>query len=96
MDLVPVLLRDGVRLLDHLGSEHIELESTRVIEGAGGHASYLPRCKVRYQPDQGFLDGRAVVICCWPPIRDAPLLGVLLHCVQMFRWGEWGTGGELD
>jgi dihydrofolate reductase len=34
-DLVPVLLGDGVRLLDHLGTEPIELESTRVIEGAG-------------------------------------------------------------
>jgi hypothetical protein len=30
-----VLLRDGVRLFDHLGTEPIELESTRVIEGAG-------------------------------------------------------------
>src|SRR5215208_260446 len=26
---------DGVRLFDHLGTEPIELESTRVIEGAG-------------------------------------------------------------
>ena len=34
-DLVPVLLGDGVRLFDHLGTEPIELESTRVIEGAG-------------------------------------------------------------
>jgi dihydrofolate reductase len=34
-DLVPVLLRDGVRLFDHLGTEPIELESARVIEGAG-------------------------------------------------------------
>ncbi|MBI1879896.1 MAG: dihydrofolate reductase [Chloroflexi bacterium] len=29
--LVPVLLGDGIRLFDHLGTEHIELESTRVI-----------------------------------------------------------------
>jgi dihydrofolate reductase len=35
VDLVPVLLGDGVRLLDNLGTEQIELESTRVIEGAG-------------------------------------------------------------
>ena len=35
VDLVPVLLGDGVRLFDHLGPEPIELESTRVIEGAG-------------------------------------------------------------
>jgi dihydrofolate reductase len=35
IDLVPVLLRDGVRLFDHLGAEPIELESTQVIEGAG-------------------------------------------------------------
>src|SRR3954469_7283741 len=35
VDLVPVVLGDGVRLLDHLGTEPIELESTRVIEGAG-------------------------------------------------------------
>jgi len=33
--LVPVLLGDGVRLFDHLGTEQIELESTRVIESAG-------------------------------------------------------------
>jgi dihydrofolate reductase len=41
VDLVPVLLGDGVRLLDHLGTEPIELESTRVIEGAGvTHLTY--------------------------------------------------------
>jgi dihydrofolate reductase len=36
VDLVPVLLGDGVRLFDHLGTEPIELESTQMIEGAGG------------------------------------------------------------
>ena len=35
VDLVPVLLGDGVRLFEHLGTEPIELESTRVIQGAG-------------------------------------------------------------
>jgi dihydrofolate reductase len=35
IDLVPVLLGDGIRLFDHMGTEPIELESTRVIEGAG-------------------------------------------------------------
>src|ERR687893_1702981 len=35
LDLVPVLLGDGVRLFDHLGTGSIELESPRVIEGAG-------------------------------------------------------------
>jgi dihydrofolate reductase len=35
VDLVPILLGDGVRLLEHLGTELIELKSTRVIEGAG-------------------------------------------------------------
>jgi dihydrofolate reductase len=35
LDLVPVLLGDGVRLFEHLGTGPIELESTRVIEGAG-------------------------------------------------------------
>ena len=35
VDLVPVLLRDGIRLFDHLGAGPIELESTEVIEGAG-------------------------------------------------------------
>jgi dihydrofolate reductase len=35
VDLVPILLGDGIRLFDHLGTEQIELESTRVIEGAG-------------------------------------------------------------
>jgi dihydrofolate reductase len=35
IDLVPVLLGDGVRLFDYLGTEPIELETSRVIEGAG-------------------------------------------------------------
>jgi dihydrofolate reductase len=35
VDLVPVLLGDGVRLFDHLGTDPIELESTRMLEGAG-------------------------------------------------------------
>jgi dihydrofolate reductase len=35
VDLVPVLLGGGVRLFEHLGTTPIELESTRVIEGAG-------------------------------------------------------------
>ena len=34
LDLVPVLLGDGVRLFDQ-SAEPVELESTRVIEGAG-------------------------------------------------------------
>jgi hypothetical protein len=33
--MVPVVLGGGVRLFDHLGIGPIELESTRVIEGAG-------------------------------------------------------------
>jgi dihydrofolate reductase len=35
IDLVPVLLGDGVRLFDHLGIEPIDLEITRVIEAPG-------------------------------------------------------------
>ena len=35
VDLVPVLLGDGVRLFEHLGAGPIEVESTRVIAGAG-------------------------------------------------------------
>src|SRR3712207_3792839 len=35
VDLVPVLLGDGVRLFDRLGIGPIELESTEVVEGAG-------------------------------------------------------------
>jgi dihydrofolate reductase len=35
VDLVPVLLGDGVRLFDHLGAEPIELEPTQVVEGSG-------------------------------------------------------------
>src|SRR5215210_6020444 len=35
VDLVPVLLGDGVRLFEHLGVGPIELESTRVVEGVG-------------------------------------------------------------
>jgi dihydrofolate reductase len=33
--VAPVLLGEGRRLLDHLGTEHIELESTRVIASPG-------------------------------------------------------------
>jgi dihydrofolate reductase len=35
VDLVPVLLGEGVRLFEHLGTAPIELERTRVVEGAG-------------------------------------------------------------
>jgi len=35
IDLVPVLLGDGIRFFDHLGNEPIELESTRVIAAPG-------------------------------------------------------------
>jgi dihydrofolate reductase len=35
VDLVPVLLGNGVRLFDHLGTEPIELESTSVIDAPG-------------------------------------------------------------
>jgi dihydrofolate reductase len=35
LELVPVVLGEGVRLLEHLGTEPLELEITRVIEGAG-------------------------------------------------------------
>ena len=43
--LVPVLLGQGRRLFDDLGPEHIELERTRVLEGAGGvtHLHYRVR-----------------------------------------------------
>ena len=35
LDMVPVVLGGGVGLFDHLGTGPIELERTRVIEGAG-------------------------------------------------------------
>ena len=35
VDLVPVLLGEGIRFFDHLGPKHIELERTRVIEAPG-------------------------------------------------------------
>jgi len=35
LTLVPVLLGDGIRLFEHLGTDHIELERTRVIESPG-------------------------------------------------------------
>jgi dihydrofolate reductase len=35
IDLAPVLLGDGIRLFDHLGSETFMLEGTRVIEAPG-------------------------------------------------------------
>ena len=34
INLIPILLGDGVRLFDHPATEHIELERTRVIESA--------------------------------------------------------------
>src|SRR5918995_6938876 len=35
VDLVPVLIGDGVRLFEHIGAGPIELERTEVVEGAG-------------------------------------------------------------
>ena len=35
VELVPVLLGEGRRFFDHLGTDHIELERTRVIEAPG-------------------------------------------------------------
>lgn len=35
IDLVPVLLGEGIRFFDYLDTEPIELERTRVIEGSG-------------------------------------------------------------
>ncbi len=35
IDLVPILLGEGIRLFDHLGAAPIELETTRVVEGFG-------------------------------------------------------------
>jgi dihydrofolate reductase len=35
IDLVPVLLGAGIRLFEHLGTEPIDLECTRVIEAPG-------------------------------------------------------------
>src|SRR3712207_5626011 len=35
MDLVPILLGEGVRFFDHLGTDHIKFERTRVIEAPG-------------------------------------------------------------
>lgn len=41
LHVVPVLLGDGVRLFDHLGADHIELEQTRHLETPGvTHLSY--------------------------------------------------------
>jgi len=42
--LIPVLLGEGRRLFEHLGSEHIELEPIRVVEGTGvTHLRYRVR-----------------------------------------------------
>lgn len=35
IDLVPILLGEGIRLFEHLGNAPVELESTRVIEDLG-------------------------------------------------------------
>jgi RibD C-terminal domain len=49
LDLVPVLLGGGVSLFDHLGTGPIDLERTRVIEGAGVTHLTLPRREVKYE-----------------------------------------------
>ncbi len=36
LHVIPVLLGQGRRLFDNLGTEHIELERTRILEGDGG------------------------------------------------------------
>jgi dihydrofolate reductase len=43
--LIPVLLGDGLRLFEHLGTEQRELERIRVLEGEGGvtHLHYRVR-----------------------------------------------------
>lgn len=42
--LVPVLLGEGRRLFEHLGTDHIEMEPIRVLEGAGAtHLRYRVR-----------------------------------------------------
>ena len=45
VDLVPVLLGGGVRFFDHLGSERIDLERTRVVEAPRGNAPPVPHRK---------------------------------------------------
>lgn len=41
IDLVPVLLGEGIRLFDHLGLQPVNLEITRVVEGQGvTHLAY--------------------------------------------------------
>jgi dihydrofolate reductase len=35
IDLVPILLGEGIRLFEHMGIEPLELENTSVIEGTG-------------------------------------------------------------
>jgi len=34
-DIAPVLIGSGVRLFDQIGTEHIQLESTRVVSSSG-------------------------------------------------------------
>jgi dihydrofolate reductase len=42
--LVPVLLGEGRPLFEHLGADHVELESIRIVEGAGAtHLRYRVR-----------------------------------------------------
>jgi dihydrofolate reductase len=36
IQVIPVLLGEGIRLFDHLGAEHIKLNRTRVAEGPSG------------------------------------------------------------
>jgi dihydrofolate reductase len=44
--LIPVLLGEGVRLFEHLGTEHRQLERIRVLEGESGvtHLRFRVRC----------------------------------------------------
>ena len=45
VDVVPLLLGNGVRLFDNL-AKSVELESLRVIRGPGRNTPWIPRRKV--------------------------------------------------
>ena len=84
VDLVPVLLGDGVRLFDHLGPEPIELESTRVIEGAGvTHLTFAHRAGAHPDPrGEGW---------CHPHALPGPALNAAFP--RLLLAGEWRCSG---
>src|SRR5207247_2829861 len=81
IDLVPVLLGGGVSLFDHLGAGPIDLERTRVIEGAGvTHLTF------------GVIKGRTSDLVSRRETRSHLTTGALRVADWGLRPGAYGVG----